>query len=220
MPREHAAQSLGCLDEGVPAQVEDHPPQSSTERDGDAGTDAQEDSSPDPCLAESEVADPSWLPPQGDALLRGRPPRVLEGAPLKERTRRPPLNKGRRRAAPRALSLRSRTVEMGAWKQKNWEGRAPPNGGCTVLEPQGLRRRPKKELAVGTTKDDGHRATVPEEAEPLEQQLQAYGPSRVEEEAQSGTSSLQHRTYPASGARRGRWGTGRALRPCSCSGTQ
>ena len=71
MPREHAAQSLGCLDEGVPAQVEDHPPQSSIERESDAGTDKQEDSSPAPWSEESEVADPSWLPPPVDALLRG-----------------------------------------------------------------------------------------------------------------------------------------------------
>ena len=155
MPKEHAAQSLDCLDVVVPAQVEDHSPRSSTERESDAGTDTQEDSSPDPCSEESEVADPSWLPPPADALLRGHPPRVLEGAPLKERTRRPPLNKGWRRAAPRALSLRSRTVEMGARKQKNREGRAPPNAGCTVLEPPGLWRKPKKELVVGTTEDDG-----------------------------------------------------------------
>ena len=44
---------------------------------------------------------------------------------------------------------------MGARKQKNREGRAPPNAGCTVLEPPGLWRKPKKELAVGTTEDDG-----------------------------------------------------------------
>ena len=95
--------------------------QESSEGEGDpsAVSDAQDNSSSEVCSVESEVADPSWVPPPVDALTSRCPLRAPDRRRPGGKRTRPPAGGRKEGALLRALSLRSRTITMGTQKRRD-----------------------------------------------------------------------------------------------------
>ena len=116
LPEEHRMQGrLGQNDENAMLPRESCPREGPQEQDAiSVSSDAQEDSSFDICSIESEVADPSWVPPPVDTLMNRMPLRTMDRRHPERKLRRPLTNGQKGGATIRALGLRSRTIVMGA----------------------------------------------------------------------------------------------------------
>ena len=115
---DRAMQDQPCQgkDDALPLDESSTGEDSDEEEDTSTVSDAREDSTSDACSVESEMADPSWVPPPigptpSKCPLQAPERKCSEGRPKRLSTRR---RKGG--ALLRALSLRSRTITMGPQK--------------------------------------------------------------------------------------------------------
>ena len=190
---EHVMQSRPRRgDDDNPLLLNESSTQESSEGEGDTSaiSDAQGDSSSDVCSVESEVADPSWIPPPVDVLANSCPMRAPDRRrPGGKRTR--PLAGGREGGALlRALSLRSRTITMGTQKRRGRARLLQQRSSRPQARPR-TRRSGHGEAPATRLVANGRRdrtqgtSTSTEEASLHAQRLPPGGPPGSKQEAQT-----------------------------------